>query len=710
MILCKTMGDRPKWCVPVGLLFLACVLGSMAAETLEEKMKNDPDLSEFYGQLELSQLAAFALKHKQVTVFAPINAAFQNAPLIKDDNDTLVLYHLISVPKRTDQLGSSYTSLSSELSGNPPLWITHISGRYHDDIYVNNARIFISQSDIQISGKDFIQVLHKIDQVLIPTRSPRTASNAVYNPTAWEFLENYESLIQHPHRLRTFRQKVIEFSKKNIFQTEGGHTFFISVDEGFENERPNLIDDKIIDSHVIHGKVLFTSPTKKDVPFKTLAYSDNIKVVISFTQEQQGTIVTNFVKSHNLYGDSKHTPGVVLAKIVKPNIPVKNGVIHLIHKPLMVVDGTVRSLLQEHMDYICNIGNVPRKKNISNLDPKYSETPEYTQGVFERDDGILSNFLNAIKDVGPEGQEFLKTIERSHDVTLFAPCNKALEDDLKQNAILADPRKFMELVKMHLIVDDRLYINKIVDKNIHKASTLNKGKSLYFNFVNNGTVLTVEGGGVTATVIQPDLAATNGIIHVIDRVLGIPYNTVYDKLKADPTLSNTFSLGNLQGFNKILNDTSKKFTYFVPRNKAWADAKVKLPSAIKKLFMGEYAFHATSTLERHLVISDLVYTMERIKQLTNETDSFGRRRDVELPAMRGSLKLYVNEVKDKTFSIMWNGEEIPVFRPNIECTNGIIHVIDAPFLREGDIRVSSGCIIMFAPELFMVLIAKILFL
>lgn len=56
--------------------------------------------------------------------------------------------------------------------------------------------------------------------------------------------------------------------------------------------------------------------------------------------------ISDFVKSHNLFGDAKHTPGVVLAEIVKPNIPVKNGVIHLIHKPLMVVDSTVRDLLQ----------------------------------------------------------------------------------------------------------------------------------------------------------------------------------------------------------------------------------------------------------------------------------------------------------------------------------------------------------------------------
>lgn len=57
-------------------------------------------------------------------------------------------------------------------------------------------------------------------------------------------------------------------------------------------------------------------------------------------------IFPDYVKSHTLLGDGKHTPGVVLAEIVKPNIPVKNGVIHLIQKPLMVVDSTVKDLLE----------------------------------------------------------------------------------------------------------------------------------------------------------------------------------------------------------------------------------------------------------------------------------------------------------------------------------------------------------------------------
>lgn len=46
----------------------------------------------------------------------------------------------------------------------------------------------------------------------------------------------------------------------------------------------------------------------------------------------------------------------------------------------------------------------------------------------------------------------------------------------------------------------------------------------------------MEGGGVNATVTQTNIAATNGFVHIIDRVLGIPYTTVFEKMKTDPML------------------------------------------------------------------------------------------------------------------------------------------------------------------------------
>jgi len=72
-----------------------------------------------------------------------------------------------------------------------------------------------------------------------------------------------------------------------------------------------------------------------------------------------------------------------------------------------------------------------------------------------------------------------------------------------------------------------------------QVATAAEKKKLYFNVVQgpmeNQTV-TVEGGGVNATIITANIAATNGIIHIIDRLLGVPYTTVLDKLRTDPML------------------------------------------------------------------------------------------------------------------------------------------------------------------------------
>lgn len=73
---------------------------------------------------------------------------------------------------------------------------------------------------------------------------------------------------------------------------------------------------------------------------------------------------------------------------------------------------------------------------------------------------------------------------------------------------------------------------------LFQVQTAAERKKLYFNVIKHGhnVTLTVEGGGVNATVIEPNIAATNGFVHIIDRVLGVPYTSVKEKLQSDPML------------------------------------------------------------------------------------------------------------------------------------------------------------------------------
>ncbi|KMQ94714.1 fasciclin-1 isoform x2, partial [Lasius niger] len=214
-------------------------------------------------------------------------------------------------------------------------------------------------------------VLHIINEVLEPVRS-NSAESPIYNPNAFQFLNQSENLNLGDHRVRTFRQRIVIEKKEPIFKAEGRFTFFIPVDEGFKPEpRPQKIDKQVIDGHVLPNEVLFTSPTPDNLEYKTLVFSDNLRVTVSFLKAHNKV----YVQSNTLMGDSNHPSGVVLAEIVKANIPVRNGVVHLIQRPLMVVDTTVKDFLEVSAPII---GSLIGFTNVVRKPHRYSRLHRYS--------------------------------------------------------------------------------------------------------------------------------------------------------------------------------------------------------------------------------------------------------------------------------------------------------------------------------------------
>lgn len=633
------------------LLMLTTMMSPMVASrtpiavTLEEHISNDPDLSQFYDLTERNPVASANLKLRSLTIFAPTNQAFQRYL----GNKTLVQYHMSNVATTLEQLGSIITS---DYDGNPPIYVTR--KRQPDgteDIYVNNAKIIRSRSNVQLSnqhGKK--QVLHIIDDVLTPLTVNPSTSFEVYNPDAYQFIQHAENMDISQHRIRSFRQKIMLARKEDIYRAVGGHTFLIPVEEGFKPPpRPDMIDRKVIDGHVIPNHVIFTAPAPLDEPLETLAFEDNLKVTVTFFKQGEGKNAKVYVRSNTVIGDSKHASGAVLAEIVKANIPVKNGVVHLIHRPLMVVDTTVLQFLEE------------------------------------KEDGPLYKFYELIADYAPD---FFKTMSNLQQMTLFAPSNEALSHPIVHNFI-RNRDKLREILNLHL-VRDSITTDKIRKNNqnqIYQIPTGADKKFLYFNVITNrydhNQTITVEGGGVNATIILSDIAATNGYLHIIDRVLGIPYMTVQEKIETDPMLNLTYQFGRLNQFNEQLNKTTKRFTYFIPRDKAWMQWFHEHQGAHLNSFLTDI-YQSRSVLERHLVVADRVFTMSDLRNMSNDS--------LILPTVGPhNLQIRVKE-EDRRFFIQWKetGKWIPVFRPDVECTNGVIHVIDAPLVRDHDITTSGS--------------------
>lgn len=615
--------------------------------TLEQQISEDPDLSQFYDLIERNPIASAALKLRALTIFAPTNQAFQRYL----GNKTVVLYHISTVATPLEQLG---TTITSDYDGNPPIYVTRRRlPNGSEDIYVNNARIIRSRSNVQLTnqaGKR--QVLHIIDDVLTPLTVNPSTSFELYNPDAFQFIQHAENLDINQHRIRSFRQKIVMTRKEDIYKAVGGHTFLIPVEEGFKPPpRPDMIDRKVIDGHVIPNNVIFTAPAPLDDPLETLAFEDNLKVTVTFFKQGEGKNAKVYVRSNTVIGDSRHASGAVLAEIVKANIPVRNGVVHLIHRPLMVVDTTVLQFLEE------------------------------------KEDGPLYKFYELIADYAPD---FFKTMQNMQQMTLFAPSNEALSHPIVGNFI-RNRDKLREILNLHL-VRDSVTTDKIRKNNqnqIYQIPTGADKKFLYFNVITNrydhNQTITVEGGGVNATIILSDIAATNGYLHIIDRVLGIPYMTVQEKIETDPMLNLTYQFGRLNQFNEQLNKTTKRFTYFIPRDKAWLQWFQEHQGANLNSFLTDI-YQTRSVLERHLVVADRVFTMADLKSMSNDS--------LILPTVGPhNLQIRVRE-EDRRFQIQWRDSPKPkewvnVFRPDVECTNGIIHVIDMPLVRDNDISTSG---------------------
>ncbi|XP_003736532.1 fasciclin-1 isoform X13 [Drosophila persimilis] len=643
-------------------LLLLCAATFAAAAELSDKLRDDSELSQFYSQVEQNPIANATLTLRSCTIFVPTNEAFQ-----RYKGSIHVLYHITTAAFSKEQLPKS---VSSDMDGNPPLYITK---NRNGDIYVNNARIIPSLSVEMTNREGKRQVMHIIDEVLQPLSVQKNAKDNINNPDAMQFLQMAEQLELNDFHLRTYRSQVTLAKKESVYQSPGAHTFLIPIDESFKlSARSGLVDAKVIDGHVIPNTVIFTAASQHDDPKTSAAFEDLLKVTVSFFKQKDGKM---YVKSNTIVGDAKHREGVVLAEIVKANIPVQNGVVHLIHRPLMIIDTTVTDFLKSF------------KENGEN--------------------GALRKFYEVIMD---NGGEVLDDITNLSEVTILAPSNDAWNASLIEN-LLRNRKKMREILNMH-IIRDRLNVDKIRQKNanmIAQVPTVNNNTFLYFNVKGEGTdaVITVEGGGVNATIIQADVAQTNGYVHIIDRVLGVPHTTVLGKLESDPMMSDTYKMGQFSHFNDQLNNTQRRFTYFVPRDKGWQKTELDYPSAHKKLFMPDFSYHSKSILERHLAIADHVFTMKDLVQYSEQAGN------VVLPTFRDSLQLRVEEEAGR-YVIIWNYKKINVYRPDVECTNGIIHVIDYPLLEEKDVVVSGGsyltessiCIIL--ANLIMITVAKIL--
>ncbi|XP_048518930.1 fasciclin-1-like [Dendroctonus ponderosae] len=294
------------------LILLGCAPGLGATPpqpTVYNRLTQEAQFQGFAGLVHYNRAARLALLQNRITVFAPSNEAFAQygRPLHSD----LAWYHMAGGVWTLRDLQSA-RNLTAGAAHLPPLWLTATNRA----LYINNARVVAAHSDYLGNAHAQQQALHVIDRVLDPMHLRPGAPMRAFD---WLRLARPSAAI-FLHRLKELRLE-------HLLQLEGANTYFIPADDGFDPAQFHALDKSAIFGHLVPGEVLFTRPAMRSLNHETMANSGDVYRVVSF-EDKGGQLM---VRQRSLAGAHR---GDTWAPVLQADLPVANGVLHLIGRPL----------------------------------------------------------------------------------------------------------------------------------------------------------------------------------------------------------------------------------------------------------------------------------------------------------------------------------------------------------------------------------------
>ena len=636
------------------------------------------------------------------TVFAPTDQAFADAGIDLAALDTpegkatlsdILLYHVVGA----DVPAANVTEcMTADAVNGQPLAFTVDGG-----VMVNDANVVLTDV-ISSNG-----LIHVIDKVLMPTDTPndipRTAQCTglhnslvagviqaelletlqgagpftVFAPTDQAFVDAgidlaaldtpegkatlSDILLYHVVGANVPAANVTECMTANAVN---GQPLAFTVDGGvMVNDATVTLADVSTSNGIIHviDKVLTPTDTPNDIPRTASCTGNHASLVSAVVQAElletlQGTgPFTLFAPTDQAFADA----GIDLAALDTPEGKAALSDILLYH----VVAGSVpSSAVTECMsadavngqplaftvdggvmvnDATVTLADVSTSNGIIHVIDKVL-TPTDTPNDIPRTASCTGNHASLVSAVVQA--ELLETLQGDGPFTVFAPTDQAFADAGIDLAALDTPegKQTLSDILLYHVVGANVPAANVTD--CMSATTVN-GHPLSFTV---GDSVMVNGATVTAT----DVPTSNGIIHVIDKVLtptatpnDIPRTaqctTVHDSLVA--AVIQAELLETLQG--------DGPFTVFAPTDQAFADAGIDLA--------------ALDTPEGKATLSDILlyHVVGANVPAANVTEC------MTADAVNGQPLAFT--VGD---SVMVNGANVTT--ADVATSNGIIHVID----------------------------------
>ncbi|PBI88506.1 Fasciclin domain protein [Flavobacterium sp. ACN2] len=269
-----------------------------------------------------------------------------------------------------------------------------------------------------------------------------------------------------------------------------------------------------------------------------------------------------------------------------------------------------------------------------------------------------------------EKADLAATLNSSGSYTVFAPNNKAFSAFLSANGyanLNAVPVAALKEILLNHVLSTKVKSSEITTGYV---KTLAKGNASASNtismYLEKNTGVDINGGKANggATVTTADIEASNGVIHLVDGVIGLP--TIVNHAVANKnftTLVTALSYNSASGFVGILSGTaSSPFTVFAPTNAAFAS------------FLTETGFSGLSAIPANVLETTLKYHVVAGANVQSTSLTNGQA---------------VNTFASQSFTIgLTGGAKITdtnnrvsnIIATDVQCSNGIIHVIDKVLL------------------------------
>lgn len=278
-----------------------------------------------------------------------------------------------------------------------------------------------------------------------------------------------------------------------------------------------------------------------------------------------------------------------------------------------------------------------------------------------------SNTIAAIASRTPDLSILVEALDRAGlvaavdgttQLTVFAPTNDAFQDFLNDNGFAnleAVPVDVLRQVLLNHVVTGSVQSSQLTTGYIETLATFGgteTGNNLNM-YVNTSAGVRLNG---VSNVVTPNIIASNGVVHVVDTVIGLP--TVVTFAAADTNFTALAGALTAQGLVSTLNGTaSSPFTVFAPTNAAFAELDAEFPGVVGSLTSDQL----TAVLTYHVVaganvLSSTLTEGQMVTTFETGTLTVGLTGGAKLTDERGRVTNIV--------------------AVDVQAANGVIHVLD----------------------------------